>query len=132
MNAYDIFCSGGLDWYQLKHQPITPGGRTRGIWEMELARCVTRQRVYIFFTCPGCGKIQRDLAEITTLERAVEAFGLGRLNETLLRACHSCRFCRKKIPYGLDNPNLALAEFKRLEKIRLGKTEPVDHGLPDR
>lgn len=117
--GYQTVKRGDNEWYIFSHQPITPGG-PRGVWQIGFARLRDAQRVYIFFTCPHCGEIQRDLAEHASLQRvqAAQAANKIGLEENAIRWCHRCRFCHQKVPYTLDDAAAGLEQFLYLENER--------------
>jgi hypothetical protein len=116
--GYKTFKRDKTEWFILSHSQITASSNLRGIWQIGLARFVRAQKVFIFFTCPHCGEIQRDLAESPILERArkFHATHSTPTEESAIRWCHRCRFCRRPVPYTLDDPTAAFKEYKALEK----------------
>lgn len=117
--GFKVVKRGENEWFVFSHQPITPGC-PRGVWQMGMARYASRQRVFIFFTCPHCGEIQRDPAEYTSLERVrrCQADGKSGIEENAIRWCHRCRFCHRKVPYSIDNAAEAMDEYLELENAR--------------
>lgn len=107
------------EWFIFSHQSITPKS-PRGVWQIGLARYGKSQRVFIFFTCPHCGEIQRDIAEHGSLDRVrrCQAAGKSGIEENAIRWCHRCRFCHRKVPYAIDDAATAMDQYLELENER--------------
>lgn len=108
--GYDTFLtSSGNRAYILKRGKIAPGCRLRGIWQFEMAVFRGKSRPFLFFTCPECGEINRDLVSRPLIQSATYYHG-----GHIIRGCHACRFCRAPLPYTLDDPEGALKELNQM------------------
>lgn len=82
--------------YLFKYAKIRRHG-PKGICQFALAARGARQTPHLFFTCPGCGEINRFYISFKMLEYTLKY-------STTIRSCHNCHFCRKALPFNIDLP----------------------------
>lgn len=106
---------GYFSAYIFSHGEIKKGC-PRGIWQFDLVAHGGRRIPYLFFTCPKCGKINKNYVYM-------DAYSMRRTH--YVEYCHNCRFCQAKVPFNVEGGlrKLRAERQKTMERAGLGERE---------
>lgn len=108
---------GIFNAYIFSHGEIKKGC-PRGIWQFDMVTYADRKIPHLFFTCPECGKINKDHVNVDSFTRRA----------LYIEYCHNCRFCGVKVPFSIEGGLRKIrTEYKRImERAGLGDRKEGD------